>query len=110
MILTLDEQLKMLKRLAPEWAVIQNPAVAHGKPYVQHEFVTHMMDTILGPDCWNFEVGPIKPVTLPNHDQLIYVPGKMTVKFADGAIVTRSDVGIGLVQAKIDSPDLSDLG
>jgi recombination DNA repair RAD52 pathway protein len=110
MQLTLDEQLKMVKRLVPEWAVLQDVRVAHGRPYVQHEYVTHMLDTVFGPDRWSFEVGVIKPITLPNNDQLIYVPGKMTVKFADGAIVARSDVGIGLVQAKIDSPDLSDLG
>ena len=69
-----------------------------------------MLDAVFGPDCWSFEVGTIKPITLPNNDQLIYVPGKMTVRFADGSQVVRSDVGIGLVQAKIDSPDLSDLG
>jgi recombination DNA repair RAD52 pathway protein len=110
MQLTFDEQLKMMKRLVPEWAIQTDSRVAHGKPWVPHEYVTHMLDTVFGPDCWNFEVGAIKPITLPNNDQLIYVPGKMTVKFADGAIVTRSDVGIGLVQARIDSPDLSDLG
>jgi recombination DNA repair RAD52 pathway protein len=110
MQLTLDEQLKMMKRLVPEWAIQTDSRVAHGKPYVQHEYVTHMLDTVFGADCWNFEVGAIKPITLPNNDQLIYVPGKMAVRFADGTHVVRSDVGIGLVQAKIDSPDLSDLG
>ncbi len=96
MILTLEEQVKMLKRLVPEWAVQQDKRVAHGKPWVPHEYVTHLLDTVFGPDGWSFEVGAIKPITLPNHDQLIYVPGKMTVKFADGSVVTRSDVGIGL--------------
>ena len=110
MQLTLDEQLKMMKRLVPEWAIQTDNRVAHGKPWVPHEYVTHMLDTVFGPDCWSFEVGAIKPITLPNNDQLIYVPGKMTVRFADGSQVVRSDVGIGLVQAKIDSPDLSDLG
>jgi recombination DNA repair RAD52 pathway protein len=110
MQLTLDEQVKMMKRLVPEWAIQTDNRVAHGKPWVPHEYVTHMLDTVFGPECWSFEVGAIKPITLPNNDQLIYVPGKMTVKFADGAIVTRSDVGIGVVQARIDSPNLSDLG
>ena len=80
MQLTLDEQLKMLNRLVPEWGVIQNPAVAHGKPYTQHEFVTHLLDTIFSPACWSFEVGTIKPITLPNNDQLIYVPGMLTIR------------------------------
>ena len=110
MILTLDEQLKMLKHLVPEWAVQTDSKVAHGKPWVPHEFVTHMLDTIFSPDGWSFEMGAIKPLTLPNNDQLIYVPGKMTVTFADGTIAIRSDIGIGLVQARIDSDDLSDLG
>ena len=110
MQLTLDEQLLMMKHLVPEWAIQTDNRVAHGKPWVPHEYVTHMLDTVFGPDCWSFEVGAIKPITLPNNDQLIYVPGRMMARFADGTQVIRSDVGIGLVQARIDSPDLSDLG
>ena len=90
MLLTLDEQLKMMKRLVPEWAIQTDSRVAHGKPWVPHEYVTHMLDTVFGPDGWSFEVGTIKPIALPNNDQLIYVPGKMKVKFrrwfADHAI------------------------
>ena len=85
MLLTLDEQLKMMKRLVPEWAIQTDNRVAHGRPWVAHEYVTHMLDTVFSPECWSFEVGAIKPITLPNNDQLIYVPGRMTARFADGS-------------------------
>ena len=66
MQLTLDEQLKMMKHLVPEWAIQTDNRVAHGKPWVPHEYVTHMLDMVFGPDCWNFEVSTIKPTRTRN--------------------------------------------
>jgi hypothetical protein len=107
--LTMDEQLHVLNRwLVPEWAIKKDKKVAHGKPFVFHEYTRIMLDKVFGADAWSFTGGPLQSLSLANGDQLIYVAGRMTIRFADGSIVTRSDVGVGLVQARMSSPDLSD--
>jgi hypothetical protein len=93
--------------LVPEWAIKKEKKVAHGKPFVFHEYTRIMLDKVFGPDAWSFVGGQIHTLSVPNGDQLIYVAGRMNVRFADGTIAIRSDVGVGLVQAKVDSPDLS---
>jgi len=109
MVLTLFEQIEVLIHwLVPEWAVKKDARVAHGKPWVFHEFVRLMLDKIFGAARWAFAGGRFKTLTLANNDQLVYVVGNLTVTFADGAQAVRSDVGIGLVQAVGSSPDLQD--
>jgi hypothetical protein len=106
--LTMDEQLKVLNTwLVPEWAIKKDKKVAHGRPFVWHEYTRIMLDKVFGPDAWSFVGGPIQSLSLANGDQLVYVAGRMNIRFADGTTVVRSDVGVGLVQAKVDSPDLS---
>ncbi|MBP7689682.1 MAG: hypothetical protein KA765_17325 [Thermoflexales bacterium] len=108
MILTLLEQITVLVHwLVPEWAVKKDSKVAHGKPWVFHEFVRLMLDKIFGAAKWAFEGGVFKTLTLANNDQLVYVVGSLIVTFADGTQATRSDVGVGLVQAVGSSPDLT---
>ncbi len=108
-VLTLLEQITVLTRwLVPEWAVKKDAKVAHGKPWVFHEFVRLMLDKIFGAAKWAFTGGQFKTLPLANNDHLIYVVGTLSVTFADGAQATRSDVGVGLVQAKSGSPDLTD--
>ena len=109
MILTLLEQIEVLVHwLVPEWAVKKDAKVAHGKPWVFHEFVRLMLDKIFGAARWAFKGGCFKTLTLANNDQLVYVVGNLTVTFADGTQAVRSDVGVGLVQAVGSSPDLRD--
>lgn len=109
MILTLIEQIEVLVHwLVPEWAIKKDSKVAHGKPWVFHEFVRLMLDKIFGAARWAFAGGRFKTLTLANNDQLIYVVGNLTVTFADGVQAVRSDVGVGLVQAVGSSPDLRD--
>jgi len=106
--LTMDEQLTVLNTwLVPEWAIKKDKKVAHGRPFVWHEYTRIMLDKVFGPDAWSFVGGPIQSLSLANGDQLVYVAGRMNIRFADGTTVVRSDVGVGLVQAKVDSPDLS---
>ena len=108
MILTLLEQITVLVHwLVPEWAVKKDSKVAHGKPWVFHEFVRLMLDKIFGAAKWAFGGGAFKTLTLANNDQLVYVVGSLIVTFADGTQATRSDVGVGLVQAVGSSPDLT---
>jgi len=107
MQLTLDEQIAFLARPAPEWAVQKDSKVAHGKPWTAHEYVVHLMDVLFGADHWSHRQGTISPINLPNNDQLIYVPGYLTVTFADGSTVVRSDIGVGLVQGPTGAVDLS---
>ena len=108
-MLTLAEQITVLTRwLVPEWAVKKDAKVAHGKPWVFHEFVRLMLDKIFGAAKWAFTGGQFKTLPLANNDHLIYEVGTLSVTFADGAQATRSDVGVGLVQAKSGSPDLTD--
>jgi hypothetical protein len=106
--LTMDEQLKVLNWLVPEWAIKKDKKVAHGRPFVFHEFTRIMLDKVFGPEAWSFTGGSIRPVSLPNGDQLIALAGKMTVRFADGSTAVRSDIGVGLIQSRVASPDLSD--
>ncbi|HEY4722131.1 MAG TPA: hypothetical protein VII92_09810, partial [Anaerolineae bacterium] len=106
--LKMDEQLTVLNNwLVPEWAVKKDKKVAHGKPFVWHEYTRIMLDKVFGPDAWSFVGGQIQTLSVANGDQLIYVAGRMSIRFADGTMVVRSDVGVGLVQARVDSPDLS---
>ena len=106
--LTMDEQLKVLNTwLVPEWAIKKDKKVAHGRPFVWHEYTRIMLDKVFGPDAWSFVGGPIQSLSLANGDQLVYVAGRMNIRFADDTAVVRSDVGVGLVQSKVDSPDLS---
>ncbi len=109
MQLTLDEQLTVLSNwLVPEWAIKKDKRVAHGKPFVWHEYTRIMLDKVLSPAAWSFVGGPMKMLALANGDQVVYLPGRMSVRFADGSTVIRSDVGVGLVQSRIESPDLND--
>ncbi len=106
--LTMDEQLTVLNTwLVPEWAIKKDKKVAHGRPFVWHEYTRIMLDKVFGPDAWSFVGGSIQSLSLANGDQLVYVAGRMNIRFADGTTVVRSDVGVGLVQSKVDSPDLS---
>jgi hypothetical protein len=108
-VLTLLEQIAVLtKWLVPEWAVKKDPKVAHGKPWVFHEFVRLMLDKIFGAAKWAFTGGQFKTLPLANNDHLIYVVGTLAITFDDGSQATRSDVGVGLVQARSGSPDLTD--
>ena len=62
MILTLIEQIEVLVHwLVPEWAVKKDPKVAHGKPWVFHEFVRLMLDKIFGAARWAFQAGASRP-------------------------------------------------
>ncbi len=107
--LTLAEQLKVLTGwLVPEWAVKKDKKVAHGKPFVWHEYTRIMLDKVFGAEAWSLSGDKVHALNLPNNDQLAYAPVRLQVRFADGACVTRSDIGVGLVQAKVESPDLAD--
>ncbi len=108
--LTYDEQVTVLTTwLPPEWALKTDKKVAHGKPFVWHEFTRIMLDRVFGPMNWSAQpLQEVAALTLPNADLLIYAPVGMTLTFANGRTARRADVGIGLVQARIQSPDLSD--
>ncbi len=95
-LVTKEAQVDFLKRLTPVWAIQRDSKVANGKPWVPHEFVTHLLDRVFGPQRWSFEIDAILPSDLPNGELLVYVPGRLTVRFADDAIAVRSDVGIGV--------------
>lgn len=108
MKLTKDQQIEALKMLTPEWAIQRSPRIAGGKPWTAHEYVVHMLDTIFEPDCWDFEItGDMRTVELPGSELLLSVPGKLTIRFADGTVAVRSDVGTGSVHRLKDETDLS---
>jgi hypothetical protein len=90
----------------PAWATKTDTAIADGKPFVPHEYVVQALDTVFGPHHWSFQIGDVTVKELPNSELLVYVPGTLSVIFADGTEATRFDVGISPVRRKKDMADL----
>jgi hypothetical protein len=88
-----------LQIFVPDYALGERKAgVAGGKDWTPHEWVIQCLDAIFGAQNWSDEIGQLTHVRTDDGELLLYVPVTLRVRFADGTLATRSDIGTGVVR------------